>query len=244
MATIQGICKNCGSLIMFDDRDETCECVFCNCVFPSSEAVEILNNPDAYSFENKEYAPSTDSRKHTTTKVYSDEGLQKAIKREDLAAAQRKESAATSNEFEISAKDVKAPAKVVSLVVGAIALFVILVVVISLPLYNSRKAFEDKIEAKIDTIYVYDNDLGHIVWGQTCENAKFVTSDSVSEEAAIEMFNSYCSIRNEAGNNTKDKDVTIQIYAHNGIWTVTSSGAENTQDAEYDKPAIETDAAE
>ena len=43
MATKQGMCKNCGSLVMFDDRDELCECVFCNCVFPSAEAAKIGN---------------------------------------------------------------------------------------------------------------------------------------------------------------------------------------------------------
>ena len=46
MATKQGMCRNCGSLVVFDDRDDTCECVFCHCVFPSAEADRAANFPD------------------------------------------------------------------------------------------------------------------------------------------------------------------------------------------------------
>ena len=53
MATKQGMCRNCGSLVMFDDRDDLCECVFCNCVFPSEEAAAILANPEGYEFKNE-----------------------------------------------------------------------------------------------------------------------------------------------------------------------------------------------
>jgi threonyl-tRNA synthetase len=38
------MCRNCGSLVVFDDRDDTCECVFCHCVFPSEEAVKLLED--------------------------------------------------------------------------------------------------------------------------------------------------------------------------------------------------------
>ena len=50
MATKQGMCKNCGSLIIFADRSENCECIFCHCIFPGAEAVKILENPDDYTF--------------------------------------------------------------------------------------------------------------------------------------------------------------------------------------------------
>ena len=38
------MCKNCGSLIVFDDRNENCECVFCHCIFPGEEAIKILED--------------------------------------------------------------------------------------------------------------------------------------------------------------------------------------------------------
>ena len=85
MATVQGICRNCGSLMMIDDRDETCECVFCNCVFPSSEAIEIFNDPDGREFPNEKFEPSSDGKRHFTTRVFSDESIEKAIKREEIA---------------------------------------------------------------------------------------------------------------------------------------------------------------
>ena len=84
MATNQGICKNCGSLIVFDERDEQCECVFCHCVFPSAEAIEIFNNPEGREFPNEKYEPNTSSVKHNVTRVYSTESLEKSIAREEL----------------------------------------------------------------------------------------------------------------------------------------------------------------
>ena len=55
MATTQGMCTNCGSLVIFDDRDENCECVFCHCVFPAAEAVELLANPAGHEFKNEKF---------------------------------------------------------------------------------------------------------------------------------------------------------------------------------------------
>ncbi len=229
MATLQGVCKNCGSLIMFDDRDESCECVFCNCVFPSAEAVEIMNNPDGYEFPNEHYEPSKDTRRHTTTRVFSDENIKNTIKREELDAASGKTGAVKKNEFEVSPNDVKAPLKLVSLIVGISAVVLMIVLVISIPLYNKRKDVKLKIEDRISDVYagVYEDNMGYTIWGQNAQNIKLLTSEEVDEEGALKIFDNYCEVRGDArGKSASASDVKVVIYSDGCIWTVTNDGAE------------------
>lgn len=231
MATLQGVCKNCGSLIMFDDRDENCECVFCNCVFPSAEAIEIMNNPDGYTFPNEKYEPSTDVKRHTTTRVFSDDNIKNAIKRDELAAASGKDAALKKSEFEVSPNDVKAPAKTVSLIVGITAVVVLLVLIISVPLYNSRKDVKLDIEDNIDQVYPGISDEQFTVWGQTGQHAKLLIYEDISEDEAIEIFDRYCEVRGEARDKSAStKDVKVVIYSNGCIWTVTEDGAEAEED--------------
>ena len=57
---------------MFDDRDELCECVFCNCVFPSAEAAEILANPEGREFKNETFEKQEGSKHYYSTPVMPD----------------------------------------------------------------------------------------------------------------------------------------------------------------------------
>ena len=87
MATKQGMCKNCGSLVMYDDRDELCECVFCNCVFPTSEAAEILANPDKFEFKNEKIEKQEGAKHYYSSPVLPDI-VEKAVKRDVVSKAQ------------------------------------------------------------------------------------------------------------------------------------------------------------
>ena len=114
MATKQGMCKNCGSLVMFDDRDELCECVFCNCVFPSAEAAKILENPDGYEFKNEKFEKNTEAgAKHYYSNPVLPDVVEKAVQRDKTSKTQKAEVKLKPNEFEISPNDVKAPKKLV-----------------------------------------------------------------------------------------------------------------------------------
>lgn len=238
MATIQGLCKNCGALIMFDDRDDKCECVFCNCVFSSAEAIEIMNNREDYTFENKEYEPSEDNRHHYSTRVYSDEGLEKAIKREELAKANKSNGTVERNEFEISPSDVKAPKKFVIGLIASIVVVVAAIVFIAFPLHTARNNAYNNITSNINKVFAdtvnVNTELdegktnGYIVFGQTCQNIKFVTDDSVDSATAVLVYRNYCAVRAEAlgKSESMDKSVTMLIYASNGIFEVTYDGSE------------------
>lgn len=242
MATTQGMCKNCGSLIVFDNRDDKCECVFCHLVFPSAEAIEILENPGNYTFPNEKIEESEETRHYYATPVYPDM-VEKAVARDKTNRSGESETKEKANEFEVQAKDVKAPKKLVIGLAAGIAAAVAIVVAIALPMYFSRKGMLNKITSSIDTVFdgqikvdtSVDSDgfsKGYNVFGQTCQNIKVATADEVSSKTAEEIFRKYCDLRNKSGNYSSDADskVTLEIYTPKGIYKVTASGAEYKED--------------
>ena len=250
MATEQGICKNCGSLIVFDSRDEQCECVFCHCVFPSEEAIEIFKNPEGREFPNEKYEVNPNATKHNVTKVYSTESLEKSIAREELRKANSGESP-KSNEFEVQAKDVKAPKKLVIGVVAAAVAIVALVLAIVFPMYKNRTALRSDIEADISRVFdgIATVDMtsdaegkyfnGFSVFGQTCQYINVVTTEELSDEDAQAIFDNYCALRAEKigdGNSDIYDGVQAKIYCAGGYYIVTgangSVNVERTDDAE------------
>lgn len=243
------MCKNCGSLIVFDERDDQCECVFCHCIFPSEEAVEIYNNPEGRQFPNEKYEPSTSAQKHNVTRVYSSESLEKSIAREELRKANSE--GPKTNEFEVQAKDVKAPKKlVIGVIAGAVAI-VGIVIAICYPMYKTRIALRDSIEADIAPVFEGIADValtsdaegnyfdGFSVFGQTCQYLNAATEDELSEEDARAIFENYCALRAEKiadGSADTFDGVQIKIYSRGGYYTVTGANGEVnavfTEDAE------------
>lgn len=243
------MCKNCGSLIVFDERDDQCECVFCHCIFPSEEAVEIYNNPEGRQFPNEKYEPSTSAQKHNVTRVYSSESLEKSIAREELRKANSE--GPKTNEFEVQAKDVKAPKKlVIGVIAGAVAI-VGIVIAICYPMYKTRISLRDSIEADIAPVFEGIADValtsdaegnyfdGFSVFGQTCQYLNAATEDELSEEDARAIFENYCALRAEKiadGSADTFDGVQIKIYSRGGYYTVTGANGEVnavfTEDAE------------
>ena len=243
------MCKNCGSLIMFDERDEQCECVFCHCIFPSSEAIEIYNNPEGREFPNEKYEANTSSQKHNVTKIYSSESLEKTIAREEMRKANSE--GPKNNEFEVQAKDVKAPAKLVVGVIAGAAVMVALILAIVFPMYKTRTALRAVIEADISQVFdgIASVDMtsdeegkyynGFSVFGQTCQYLNAATNDELSEEDASAIFENYCALRAEKiadGSADIYEGVQIKIYCDGGYYTVTGANgnvnAVFTEDAE------------
>ncbi|SCW44289.1 hypothetical protein SAMN02910456_01173 [Ruminococcaceae bacterium YRB3002] len=236
MATKQGMCKNCGSLIVFDDRNENCECVFCHCIFPGEEAVKILENPDDYTFANEEIQESGNQTHYYVTKV-SPDIVESAVARQDAMKAREDKGTIKPSDFEISPNDVKAPLKLTALIIGAAAVIVLVIVAISLPLYKSRTALDDEIRASIDGVVagVADVDTstdesgrakGYTIYGQTCQNIKIALSSDITEDSIRTLFTRYTDLRASKANISDDKmkGVTMEIYVNTGVYTVTGEG--------------------
>ena len=243
MATTQGMCTNCGSLVIFDDRDENCECVFCHCVFPSADAIELLANPDGHEFKNEKYEAQEGGKHYYATPMQPDI-VSKAVKREQVSKAKSDDLKLKPNEFELSPNDVKAPGKLVAVIIGSAVVIVGIIVAIALPMYMTRTKLTEAMVNKLDTVFADEakvdmglNDAGYAygynISGKTCQNLKVQTSDEIDEAAAQKIFDNYCDLRAAEGgfDSASAKDVTVEIYTPTTIYTVTADGVVNNDDS-------------
>ena len=250
MATKQGMCRNCGSLIVFDDRNENCECIFCHCIFPGEEAVKILENPDGYDFANETIEESKEQTHYYVTKVNPDM-VESAVAREKAMKAKEGAGSIKPSDFEISPNDVKAPVKLTALIIGAVALIVLIIIAISLPMYKSRKALTAEMRSSINTVFdgvaevdTTEDETGHTkgysIYGQTCQNIK-LSLPSIDEQSAKTLFANYTALRADKAEITGDamKDVTMQIFVLDGVYTVTGSNG-NISVGYAEDEAVET----
>ncbi|MCR5274012.1 MAG: hypothetical protein K6E26_01505 [Clostridiales bacterium] len=257
MATEQGICKNCGSLLVVDSRDELCECLFCDCVFPSAEAIEIFNNPDGVEFPNLPQ-PKRDTKvqRHVATPVFEDI-VEKAVKVDKAV----NKDAKVEKLFEISPDDIKAPAKVKRNVVIITAASILLILGISIPLsvirHNHGSNISDNIAVcfersnlSVDTADEDGYSTGYKIWGQGNNKLALVSSKDVEKEQVVNAFNAFCEIRGEEYGYAVDearyyKGVVLTVYAPNGKFTIKGSkdGA-GVDQVEFDAPEpVESESA-
>ena len=235
MATKQGMCKNCGSLVMFDDRDELCECVFCNCIFPSEEAAKILENPDGYEFKNEKFEKNTQAgAKHYYSNPVMPDVVEKAVQREKTSKSQQAEAALKlkPSEFEISPNDVKAPKKFVIGMIAGLVLVIGIIVGITLPLYMSRKALQADLSADINKVFEITAPGGEeknfeykqfTIYGLSCQYVKLGLSDEITQDEAQTLYQNYSKLRAEKRGFEKD-DVEMYIYTPNTIYFASKDG--------------------
>ena len=234
MATEQGICKNCGSLIMVNSSDELCECVFCDCVFPSAEAIETFNHPDGVEFPNlPQPKREGNTVRHVVTPVF-DDVVEKAVK---VDKAQNKETKKVEKLFEISPDDIKTPKKVKTIVYICTAVSILLVLGISIPLNvirnQHRNHIEDNLPACVEAAGLTVNmtvedgsSTGFKVYGQGNNKVELVSSKDVEKEQVLKAFESYCAVRGEEYGYEADegsryyKNVVLTVYAPNGKFTI------------------------
>ncbi|MCR4689399.1 MAG: hypothetical protein K5745_07625 [Saccharofermentans sp.] len=236
MATQQGKCRNCGALVIFDDRFDECECVFCHCIFPSSEAIALLENSEGHEFKNEKFDKVEGGKHYYSTPVSADI-VSKAAEREMISKANSKDSLKIQpSEFEVSPSDVKAPLKYVIALVVAVVLIIGVVIAIALPMYSNRVKLNTSVCEDIDTVFAgvcevqteqdEDGNCAYSVFGRNCQNLRFQTSDEITEAQAQQIFDSYSLLRNSKGEFSTDKtgDINVEIYTPTKIYYVTQEG--------------------
>ncbi len=237
MATQQGLCKNCGSLIMVDSKDEICECVFCDCVFPTAEAIEIFNNPDGVEFPNLPQ-PKREAKavRHTVTPVF-DNAVEKAVKVDKASTTKDKK---VEKLFEISPDDIQTPKKVKRIVFSVTAICILLIIGISLPVAILRSSHYKKIYKQMSscisagelTVNTEADDgytTGFKITGTMNDQVSIVSSTETDKAKVFKAFESYCAIRGEEyGYESSDAahyydGVVFTVYAPNGRFTMEGS---------------------
>lgn len=241
MAVAQGICKNCGSLIVYNTADEECECIFCNAIFPLAELIPMDAELKDIEFPNEKFEKNTSTTHRYGVPVLPDQ-VEVNVEREKRSRTldpNVKEKVV----YEVSAKDVKAPKNVIFTLIGIVAAFIIIVIAIYLPMYNSRTKLLSKMQGNMTSVVsgIVDVDTtigedgysnGYSIFGNKCQEVSIVTDDDITDEQAIKIFDNYCAKREEASSIKSNSDVKITIYAQKGIYTVTDGGkVEFTEDS-------------
>ena len=225
------MCRNCGSLVVFDDRDDTCECVFCHCVFPSEEAVKLLDNPEGHEFKNEKFEAQQGGKHYYSNPVLPDT-VQKAVQR-DLVSSKGEDLKLKPSEFEVSPNDVKAPKKLVIAAAAGALVAVLVILVIAYPLYLSRTKLKDAITADIDK--TFDSVEGqkdtegsfkrqYIIYGLSCQYIKLVLPEGIDKETANSYYSKYCELRTSKREGNTTGDVKMEIFTPDTIYHVTSEG--------------------
>jgi len=200
MAIAEGMCKNCGSLIMLEDREDICECLFCNCVLSVNEAMAIARNPKDREFPNEPMEKRTDIKRHSVTPVFQDPIPAAVSRAEKTTAAQKPEVV----EYEVSPDDVKMPKKTLAVILAISAAFIVLVLAISIPLSvmrsSHREALSEKMpevftEFKVDTRNPEGYYVGFYMNGQNNTELSVVTEEKIDEEAVLITFQNYALLR-------------------------------------------------
>lgn len=243
MALINGICRNCGSLIVTDDRDEMCECLFCDCVFPTSEAVEIAKHPEDYTFPNEPQPKREGAKRYSAVPIYPDP-VPVAVKQTEASATVKKKE---KNPYEVSADDVKTPKKTLWTIIAITVAFVLVVVAIFLPLYLVRMNHRDEMYESIDQVfekagYTVNTEkkdgypIGYSLKGQSNNILHVVTTDDEIEASALqETYEAFAALRaSEYGYDQSDPvnyygELQVEILAGNGKYIIqTADEADRT----------------
>lgn len=234
MATKQGMCRNCGSLVVFDDRDDMCECVFCNCVFPSAEAVALLDNPNGHEFKNEKFEAKEGGKHYYSNPVMPDT-VQKAVQRDLVSKKDSDDLKLKPSEFEVSPNDVKAPKNLVIALCAGIVAVVLIILVISYPLYLSRKNLKAAIEADIKTAFdsvAAENkeqdsfERQYLIYGLTCQNVKLVLSAGIDKDTAGKYYSKYCELRASKREGNTTGNVKMEIFTPDTVYNITNGNVE------------------
>lgn len=244
MATKQGMCRNCGSLVMFDDRDELCECVFCNCVFPTAEAAAILENPEGHEFKNEAFEKQEGGKHYYSNPVMPDL-VEKAVQRDKTSKKTTDDLKLKPNEFEISPNDVKAPKKLIIGMVAGLVAVIGIIIAVALPLYLSRKSLKESLASNINTIFDSEMPSGENayrqfdIYGLSCQYVKLGLSEDITDEDAQKLYANYGKLR--ADKRGEDSgEIEMYIYTPDTIFFISKDGM--TKDAQTPVEIIETTA--
>lgn len=212
---------------MLNDKEELCECLFCDCVFPCEEAMEIAKDPASYTFPNEPQPKREGTKRYTETRVFSDP-IPVAIKR---AAVSEEPKKTEKNPYEVTPDDVKAPRKIFWGIIGGAAILVILIVAIAWPLYIVREANEKKVNDRLSEVFTEFSvntgeadgyNIGFSLLGQENNTLAVTTDEDVSAEEIVTTFKNFAKLRAEVYGISQDNfaayygSVHLTVYAKNG----------------------------
>lgn len=219
----EGMCKNCGSIVYVDPKQENCHCLFCNCVFPAQEALEIAKNPQDYEFLNEEqpeYTGESINPQHKKVNANLDQLIERREKKAKATARPKPKYAIEKKEI----PDVNLSKKQIFTIVGIIVAIVAIFLVITLPQTVARDQHRANITDKFkkalsDEKYrdSIDYEHGFAISHMKNTHVDLIVEAGLTKEDARDIFALYCKARADVHNINLDNtnkaysDVSIRI---------------------------------
>lgn len=216
----EGICKNCGSIVFVDPKNENCHCLFCNCVFPTSEALEIAKNPTAYTYPNEEQPEYVDEK-------IKQEYAKNINSLDKLAESQKKNQAKAKKKPQYAIKtkvlpDINLSVKQVVMMIAGFALIALVFLGVMLPKTIKRDRQREGITAQFkksmtssELKETIDFDEGFVISHMDNSHLDLVIKEKPSKEDAIQIFKLYSDTRASViGDISEDKkynNVSLRI---------------------------------
>lgn len=193
----QGICKNCGSIVFVDEKKEKCHCLFCNCVFPSAEALEIAKNPADYDFPNEEQPEYISEEAPRNYDV--------AFKKMEMQ--QKKREKVVKPKFQVVKKsipDVKLSKKQIFTMTAIFVVLIAVFLAITLPLTMKRDQQRAVITEKFqqskdlgDLKKSIDFEEGFVLSNMDNSHLDLITNEKLSKEQVKKIFLIFSEVRAE-----------------------------------------------
>jgi len=218
----EGICKNCGSIIFVDPKKEKAHCLFCNCVFPTTEALEIAKDKSAYSFPNEEQPEVVDQE----IEARYDKQI-KSLKKLEESQKRNKAKAQAKNKPQYAVKTKELPdvnlstKQIITLVTGFLVLALVFLGIM-LPQTIKRDNHREEITARFkedmtssELKAAIDFDEGFVISEMNNSHLDLIIREELSVEEAIKIFELYSDTRaaviGDVADEEKYKQVSLKI---------------------------------
>ncbi len=193
MSIQEGRCPNCGSILQVDAKAEKGHCLFCDAVFPVSEALEIADNPAEHSF------PNLPQPKYEGPSLQPQGG-----KGQSAPAKPKKKPKPAPPPVYIPQEPVKLPdvrlsrkVKMRILLISVVAILLIAGTVV--PLIMQRNKVRQALLADLSGLasFTIDTTQDAAIRHTANNYLLLATKDSVSESEMIDFFKAFCEKRAE-----------------------------------------------
>lgn len=198
MATIEGKCPNCNSLLRLNEENETTTCIFCWAEINTAEGIQLGQDDTGHTYPNEEFPEPDEEKKLQALKAQGLGGTIVNVGRKQNASVpeKRKEGKLTPREkVALQNKPLVKPycskEHRIKIAVGAV-LLVAVIVAAALPIYFVRENKRTVLREKLPTVIAEtENDSHYAIEKQNNSVITIVSTEEVSEEKARSIFSQY-----------------------------------------------------
>lgn len=247
MAYIEGLCKNCGSLIQVNPAQSEARCIFCWDKTDSNTAVDLLNSGSTTKFPNEKISdapPFEERMNYWRQEVGDNSPLKKAVKPkhnyDNIARKEEKKNDGLSavSRLKMMKFDLLQVPKVslknrILLALGLVILPVSLLVALTLPKYIQASSVSVSLQARMGEI-VQPNLLAE---GRTTSDCVAILNNDISSlRVVVKTVPEEAELKTMAKNlykvcaeitKSEPTQVNLQVISRDKSYAVQASGADN-----------------